>query len=195
MKHKYTGIACSIFRNEIDALGKLNRLDIPFLFIDSMLHIYPEKLNSLLDDMIKNELLKGKKVILIYGDCSPHMKDFESRDSVERVRGMNCCEILMGMEHYRHLRKKGVFFLMAEWISRWDEIFQYHLGLKENICKMFMKDMHSGLIYLDTGFNKVPEDMIYSLKDYTGLPFNVLQVKPDNLLNEIHAAIERLNRD
>jgi len=50
------------------------------------------------------------KILLLYGDCSPSMRDFGSNEHITRGEGINCCEILMGREKYRELRKERVFF-------------------------------------------------------------------------------------
>ena len=188
---KITVISCSIFRNEIEILLKERNFNI--IFLDSMLHMKPEELNFSLGKIISEEIHKGNKILLLYGDCSPYMRDFELNEHIVRVKGINCCEILLGRDKYRELRKNGVFFLLEEWLVRWKEIFEKHLGLKGDVAKNFMKEMHSSLLYLHTGLTDIPVDTLNEISSYTGLGWDVLTVSHDNILKEIDRVIENLN--
>ncbi len=185
-----TIISCSIFRNEIEVYMKERNLNV--IFLDSILHMKPEKLNFSLKKTMEEEIHKGNKILLLYGDCSPSMRNFELNGQVTRVEGINCCEILVGREKYRELRKDRVFFLMNEWLVRWKEIFEKHLGLKGDIAKTFMKEMHSYLLYLHTGFTEIPVDSLNEISSYTGLKWQVLTVSTENIQKEIEKAIENL---
>lgn len=158
-----------------------------------MLHMKPEKLNSSLKKIIKEEIDRHHKILLLYGDCSPSMRDFEANEHITRVEGINCCEILIGREKYRELRKERVFFLIKEWLVRWKEIFEKHLGLKGDIAKTFMKEMHSYLLYLHTNFAEIPVDTLDEISSYTGLEWKILTVSADNIRKEIERAIENLD--
>jgi hypothetical protein len=170
MDKKITLIACSTFRNEIEILLKERKMNI--IFPDSMLHMKPKELNSSLKKIISEEIHEGNEILLIYGDCSPSMRDFELNEHIARVEGMNCCEILLGREKYRELRKKRVFFLLEEWLVRWKEIFEKQLGLKGDVAKSFMKEMHSSLLYLHTGSRDIPVETLNEISSYTGLKRN-----------------------
>ncbi|MEQ8168268.1 MAG: DUF1638 domain-containing protein [Candidatus Eremiobacterota bacterium] len=185
-----TVISCSIFRNEIGVYLKERNFNV--IFLDSMLHMKPEELNSSLKKTIKEEFDRHNKILLLYGDCSPSMSDFGLNEHITRVECVNCCEILIGREKYRELRKERVFFLMNEWLVRWKEIFEKHLGLKGDIAKTFMKEMHSYLLYLHTGFAEIPVDNLNKISDYTGLKWQVLAVSTENIRKEIEKAIENL---
>ncbi|MEQ8189095.1 MAG: DUF1638 domain-containing protein [Candidatus Eremiobacterota bacterium] len=191
MNKNITVLSCSIFRNEIETFLQKRKFNI--IFIDSMLHMNPQELNAYLKKTIEEEIHKGNKVLLLYGDCSPSMRDFEKNGTVVRVTGINCCEILVGKEKYRELRKKRVFFLLEEWLVRWKEIFKKHLGLKDDIEKNLMKDMHSSLLYLHTGFRNIPVDTLNEIASFTGLEWNILTISPDNIQKEIDMAIENFD--
>ena len=61
-KYQSTGIACSIFRKEIEFLINEGNLDATFTFVDSELHMEPQKLNRILEKLI------GPDSLLCYGD-------------------------------------------------------------------------------------------------------------------------------
>ena len=81
-------IACSIFKYELDHLISEGRLDVPVVYLNSMLHMYPEELQTLLDTKI--EEYKNFRIILMYGDCHANMVDYEKQTNILRVPGINC---------------------------------------------------------------------------------------------------------
>jgi len=182
------GIACSIFRQEIEWLLEQKRIDIPFKYLGSMLHMYPGVLDRRLQKVVDEERKNGNNIVLVYGDCCPHMHDVESDDHVERVCGMNCCEILLGRDLYRQLCSEGVFFLMPEWAHRWREVFQHQLGLEGDNARSFMADMHTRLVYLDTGLMPIPKGLLDEISEYTGLRAEIMPVSLDQLLASIQDA-------
>ena len=185
MKSKKTakiGIACSIFRKEIESLQKQKLINIPFRYIGSMLHMKPEVLDNRLKEATEKERQNRDDIVLVYGDCCPHMHELETDEHIVRVCGLNCCEILLGSGRYRRLRSEGAFFLMPEWTLRWREVFQHHLGLEGDNARPFMKEMHTKLIYLDTGLFPVPESHLDEISGYTGLPVEIMQVSLDQLM-------------
>jgi hypothetical protein len=185
-------IACSIFKSELEELTARGEVDFPVRYLDSMLHMDPAKLHRKLDSLLRGELKNGKRVILLYGNCHPHMMEQESLPRVCRVKGMNCPEILLGREAYRNLRREGAFILLPEWTMRWREIFETELGLEEKVAKDFMQDMHSKLLYLDSGNISVPAEHLMALSDYTGLSWEVIPIGPDHLLAAIREALMRM---
>jgi hypothetical protein len=184
-------ISCSIFKNELNELTKSGKLKYPVRYLDSLLHIKPEKLRSKLQVMIDEEIANGNKIILAYGDCHSHMIDMEDMPGVVRTKGVNCCHILLG-EEYRKLNKERVFFLIHEWAVRWREVFQNELGFNQEIAKSIMQDTRSRLLYLDTGFADVPEDKLKEFSEYTGLDYDIMKIPLDNLLKSIEDAANKL---
>lgn len=189
------GISCSIFKIEIEKLIENGEIDFPFVFLESMLHMYPKELDIQLKDYIQKEKDKNNSIILVYGDCSAHLIDITQEEKIQKVPGINCCEILLGKEQYRKHQKEGAFFLMNEWVDKWYEIFSNELQLNSNVAKPFMQDMHKKLIYLDTGIIPIPIDTIKEISNYVGLPYEIIQVTLDHLKNEILYAKELLENE
>ena len=182
------GVACSIFRKEIESLLEQKQINIPFKYPGSMLHMYPDVLDRSLQKVVDEERQKGNDILLVYGDCCPHMHDLESDDHVERVCGLNCCEILLGRDLYRKLRSEGAFFLMPEWAHRWREVFQRQLGLQGDNARSFMTEFHTRLVYLNTGLTPIPDSLLGEISEYTGLPVEIMPVSLDQLLAAIQDA-------
>lgn len=183
-------ISCSIFRKEIEALQASGQLDLPVEFLNSMLHMVPAKLESSLQKALESARLRDpdREVVMAYGDCCGHMDTFEAAPGTSRTEGINCCEIILGSETYRKLRKEGAFFLMPEWALSWKQIFVGQLGLLGPCAKTFMQEMHSRMIYLDTGLVPVPHATLKEASDFLGLPVEILPVSLDPLLSSLRQA-------
>ncbi|MBF0411997.1 MAG: DUF1638 domain-containing protein [Desulfamplus sp.] len=197
MRNKHdniTIISCSLFRNEIEALFNSGELQLPVVYLDSILHIYPEKLRAVMDKAILREVNKKRQVILLYGECHAYIYESIKHPDVERVKGLNCIEIIVGKEKYKQIRKERIFCFLPEWINRWEDIFRGHLGLNRENSRSFMQDMHSGLLYLDTGRLAVPPEIIKDIEDYTGLKMDIMPVTSAHLLASINDAYTRLAR-
>jgi len=185
-------IACSIFRKEIEALRASGQLDLPVEFLNSMLHMVPAKLETSLQSALGAARTEDsdRTVVLAYGDCCGHMDTFEAEPGTARTEGINCCEIILGSETYRRLRKEGAFFLMPEWALSWKKVFVGQLGLLGATAKSFMQEMHSRLIYLDTGLVPVPHADLEEASAFLGLPVEIMSVSLDPLLASLNQAIQ-----
>lgn len=189
-------LSCSIFRKEIEALQAMGRLDLPVEYLNSMLHMVPAKLESRLQEALGAARREDpdQSVVIAYGDCCGHMEAFESAPGASRTGGINCCEIILGPETYRKLRREGAFFLMPEWALSWKQVFVGQLGLLGPCAKTFMQEMHTRLIYLDTGILPVPHQHLEEASQFLGLPVEVLPVSLDPLLASLNQAIQAARR-
>lgn len=188
--HKILGISCGIFKNEIENLIAEGRISFPVIFLDSLLHMRPESLHETLSLEVAKALTLYQNVILIYGDCHPYMSDFYDPKRVIRIEGLNCCEIILGREAYRQLRKEDAFFVIEEWAHRWKEVFIQEMGLNEKIAPIFMGDMHRKIVYIDTGITEIPFEILEEMSLYFKLPFEILKVNLDVLCSTILVACE-----
>ncbi len=183
--HKPSIIACSIFRKEIESI-KMNQLkENPIHYLDSMLHMNPNLLDQTMKAAVNEELSSGNNVAIIYGECHACMNELEAAHDTKRIAGMNCIEIFLGKEQYRKLRKEGAFFLLPEWCERWREVFEKQLGLNMENAQSFMQEMHTQLIYIDTGIIPVPELTLKEISKFTGLPYSILSISLNNLKEAI----------
>jgi hypothetical protein len=185
-------LCCGVFKAEILALKERHWPNLTIRFLSSMLHMRPDKLASRLDIQLKEEIVHGNKALLIYGDCCTQMTDFTQRPGVFRIRGNNCCDLLLGSEMYRQLSHEGAFFLFPEWAKRWRHIFSVELGLDEANAASLMGEMHRKLVYLDTGVLPVPTNDLNECSRYCGLPWEVLTVSLEQLRTDMQKALDKL---
>jgi hypothetical protein len=165
-------IACGIFREELESLRNSGALEMDVSYLDSLLHLRPERLRESLDDAIADSPDDGAPLVILYGDCHPYMDALDNPASA-RAEGFNCAQILLGDIRYRELRRAGYFFLIHEWAERWEDIFKKELGLDDANAATLMAQSHSGLAYIDTGILPVPAELLERISAFTSLPYMV----------------------
>jgi len=188
MPHNTVIIACSIFKYELEQLEKEGSLPVPVVYLNSMLHMYPEQLQKLLDAKIDEH--RNFRIILLYGDCHARMVDYENNPNIVRTPGINCCEIILGHEKYCKLRSDGAFILLPEWADRWKEAFVDYMGFKTaKSIKPFMKEMHKKLVYLNTGLKESNLPLLDEISVYLGLPLEIYPSSMEELKRVVHQLI------
>lgn len=181
---------CSVLKEEVESLKAASWPGWSVRYFSSMLHMRPVELAKKLTTALDAEN-QQVPLVIIYGDCCMMMEQFERKPGIARTRGVNCCELILGRELYKSLISDGAFFLLPEWIVRWEEIFTRELGLSAENATDLMHDMHTRLVYLDTGVIPVPLEEIIRCSSYCGLPFEILTVSCDHLKHLIDDAITR----
>lgn len=182
---KYEGIACSVFSMEIRKLIAEGKVNLPFRYLDSALHMTPVKLQKELDNEIKRS---EKPVLLCFGDCHGRIVGQKLPGKGKKIPGINCIEIILGKDLYRANRAKGYFFLLPEWALRWRELFIVHLGFdKPELAREFMKSNHSSFMYIDTGVIPVPYQVLKEIEDHFQMKTEVTKAdlnKLESIINQ-----------
>ncbi len=183
-------VTCGIFREELRALGP----KFPGLrpvFLDSMLHMRPGELQDRIDELL--EVRRPERTLFIYGDCTPRIIELCRRPGFAKTRCINCCEIILGREDYRRLRKAGAFFFLPEWTRRWRDVFERELGFAGGRgVEEMLREVHDRFIYLDTGVVPVPRDTLDEITRELGLPMSVLETGLSCLEESIADALEEI---
>lgn len=184
-------ITCGIFQAEMAALApRFPRLQL--IFADSMLHMRPDLLQERIDALLRQH--SADKVLFIYGDCTPRIVELCRKPGFAKTAGINCCEILLGREEYRRLRKSGAFFFLPEWTLRWRDVFERELGFAGGRgVEDMLREVHSHFIYLDTGVLPMPGNVLDEISRELGLPMQQLSVGLSCLEQKISAALETLD--
>ena len=183
---------CSVLKEEVETLRQQFWPAWKGQYLTSMLHMRPRQLESELMIRIQHELSRGNPVLMVYGDCCQAMDTFEQYQGVARTAGVNCCELILGKKEYKALMAAGAFFLLPEWTIRWKEIFTNELGLNQVNASAFMQEMHSQMIYLDTGVRPIPSGDIEACSRYCGLPYTIKTVTLEHLKTTIQTAMDQL---
>lgn len=182
-------IGCGIFKNEFELLPETLRASILPTFMDSMLHMNPARLDVILSAAMNG--VRKEDTVLAFGDCCPYMREIASREGVARTPGVNCCEIYLGPERYRQLRRERVFFLMPEWATRWKHIFLTELGLHTKaLARDFMAQSMRRAVYIDTGAVPVPLEPLAEFSEYTGLEVTIELTGPEHFAAALENALK-----
>lgn len=181
-------LSCGVVRGEMEELRRRGLIDGKMIFLDSMLHMDPPKLEARLAETLEQEKGYSGCLVLVYGDCSARMLDLVRRFYVGRVAVINCAQLLVGRERYRQLMREEAFLVLPEWSRRWKHIMKNELGLNRAIAHDLMGENRGVLVYLDTGLIPVPEQQLQEFSAYTGLPWRVEAVSLDNMLASLLAA-------
>jgi hypothetical protein len=193
-------LACGIFAREISHVSPeiLSRIEVRFL--DSMLHMHPETLDRRLGEELAGEA-EGP-LILLYGDCCPHMEEFASGDGANqgrgrvRTRGINCVEIILGTERFKELRREGAFFFMSEWLARWEEVITHEFGFSDpTLARSFMQESARLLVYIDMGLSPVPTAELERVRLHLGLPLRIERAGMGWLEKALLSCIEELDHE
>lgn len=185
-------LACSIFKRDLEELVQVGLLQLPVQTIDSMYHMEPEKLHQ---ELLKKIVILREtydNILLIYGDCHAYMHDAYKDMNVHRVQGNNCCEIMLGHDCYKELKKEGAFIVFNEWASQWEHVFKTKLGFNDKIAPIFMGEAHTYILYLDTGLVEVPQKEIEEMSKFFNLPCREKTITLKFLYTSITNALERM---
>ena len=119
-ENKLLLVGCGILRKEVDFLIVKNNWPVKTLFLDSALHIDFDRLAGALSSALAKHRNEG--CIVFYGSCHPLMERMLAETGTFRVRGQNCCEMLLGREQFTDELLSGAYFLLEEWAGRWEQI-------------------------------------------------------------------------
>jgi hypothetical protein len=184
-------ITCGIFQAEMEHLApRFPRMH--FVFADSMLHMRPDLLQNRIDDVLAQH--PRGKTLFIYGDCTPRIVELSRQPGYAKTAGINCCEILLGREEYRRLRKAGAFFFLPEWTLRWRDVFERELGFAGGRgAGEMLREVHNHFIYLDTGVMPVPSALLDEISRELKMPMTVLTLGLGRLEQNVANAQELLD--
>jgi hypothetical protein len=189
MNKKLTVICCSVLQKELETVLGGDDPDVERVFIDSMLHMDPEKLHRTMAAVM--EARPDSSFLIVFGDCHPYMHDMECRPGCARAQGVNCSELLLGKEAYGRFRKEKAFLFLPEWCRRWREVFQDRLGFKDpSLAGEFMRENRGSLVYLDTGVSPVPEKTLSEISGFFGMPVTTVSITLDHLRRIVESAMD-----
>ncbi len=190
--NKLSIICCSVLRREIESFLVQEYPEAEAVFLDSMLHMHPEKLRQAIDEAMAARTDRG--CLLVYGDCHAHMREASGRPHCVRTGAVNCGELLLGQELYQSYRKQKAFLFLPEWTERWREVFQKELGFfDQSLAREFMQENQHRLVYLDTGLIPVPEKTLDKIAGFLGMPVEVVAVPLSQLRQAVQSAVHRLH--
>lgn len=176
-------LGCGILKKEIGFLIEKNRWPIDTRFLDSALHVSFGRLSTALEGAIEKSA--GRDVVVFYGACHPLIDTILAAAGTHRTEGQNCVEILLGHEEFTRELSAGAFFLMEDWVLRWDSIIRQSLGDNLEVRREIFRSAHSHFLALRTPCSGDFLAEAEAIGDSLGLPVRVLDVSLDVLEREL----------
>lgn len=186
------GISCTVFRPEIEFLQRRGEITFPVSYVDSKLHMHPERLYEALRSRLDDVLQDDARVILFFGDCHIQMRRFPKNPRIVRLDGLNCGDIFLGRQRYKELMKQRAFLLFPEWAARWRTVFRELAQSCSRNSLLFFRDAQAKLVYLDTGTCPVPKAEIEACSAELGLPWELQPMTLEHFRGLIRNAVIRL---
>jgi hypothetical protein len=141
-------LGCGILRKEIEFLVGKNRWPVETLFLDSALHVSFNRLSTALERSLARSA--GRDVVVFYGACHPLMEPMLAAARTRRTVGQNCVDILLGNARFTEALASGAFFLLEDWVLRWESIMARTFGSDLSIRRDIFQSSHTHLLALKT---------------------------------------------
>ncbi len=187
-------ISCSVVRNELEHLRAQGQFPYPVDYVNSEMHLRPQELGKNIERRLQMFLRSGKRILLVYGDCHASMVDMEQSARVVRTEALNCVELLIGKAQRREWLARRYFFLLPEWLDRWEEIMLHLPGMTREQCIDLYQREHRGLCYLDTGVVPVPTMRLLQCSETMSLLYEILPVSLEHFRGVLYQAVQKLQR-
>lgn len=171
-------IACGVFTPLLNQLQlEKSYSHIRITYLPSNLHMFPLKLKNLLQKEIIAAKKRSEKIICLYGECFPDMDLFCLDQSVIKVPGHTCYEMLLGKKVFQDIMdtSAGTFFLERDLILNFEDYCIKPLELEdEEMRNMYFKN------YVRVVYMRQPSDPDLSGKaaeiaQFLGLPLEIAE--------------------
>ena len=153
-------LACNTIREETFTAAQKVRTEMPMVFLESGLHIFPEQLRHRLQTEIDGACKDVSHILLGFGFCGNSLVGLRSADKILVVpKADDCITLLLGSAaRRREINREGAYFLTRGWIDNritiWDEYqrcLQQYGAEKTRIIMRSMLGNYHRLVLLNTG--------------------------------------------
>jgi hypothetical protein len=183
---------CSVFRDVVAAVDWGGPAPGRTIYFDSALHMNPEEVDRVVGSVLDFERSRGRKVLVAYGDCAPHLAERCAEAGCVRIDSHSCYEAMAGREAFRALRRGDAFLLTSEWVGRWREMLAKAVGSDERMMREAVTDQNRRIVFLVRPGEAVPEQEIDDVKRFFGLPVSVEVAAPENVGDALREAYRAL---
>jgi hypothetical protein len=193
IEDRFLLVGCGILRKEIRFLIEKNGWPLDLFFLDSTLHVDFEDLSTSLKSALARHSVR--KTIVFYGACHPLMENILGEAETFRTVGQSCVEMLLGQELFSKELSNGAFFLMEDWVRRWDCILRKTLGNNEKIWKDVYQGDRKYLACITTPCSSDYRVEAEAAGKKVGLPLRWLDSTLDDLESVLQDALARIQRE
>jgi hypothetical protein len=152
-------LACNTIREEICAVAEKLKAEIPMVFLEAGLHIFPERLHQRLQAEIDGVDDVVSHILLGFGFCGNALVGLRSTDKTLVVpRVDDCITLLLGSIARRiEINRDGSYYLTRGWLDNritiWDEYQRCLKRYGEQKARIILRGMighYRRLVLLDT---------------------------------------------
>ena len=153
-------LACNTIREEICTVAENMQAEMPMIFLESGLHIFPEMLRQRLQAEIDGVGQEVSHILLGFGFCGNALVGLHSANKTLVVPKVDdCITLLLGSIARRmEINRDGAYFLTRGWLDNrvtiWDEYQRCLKQYGEKKTRIIMQSMmgqYHRLVLLDTG--------------------------------------------
>lgn len=184
--------ACSVFRPVVETMDWAGAGPTRTLYFDSALHMDPEVLDRLIGSVLDYERSCGRRVLVAFGDCAPHLDERCRQVGVARIASRNCCEAALGRSEFRRLRGQGAFLFLPEWVGRWRELLGKAVGTDERMMREAVTDQNTSIVFLARPGRPPALSELEEVGAFFGLPVSVEVVPDGGFVAELRTALASL---
>ncbi|ACN15530.1 hypothetical protein HRM2_24360 [Desulforapulum autotrophicum HRM2] len=169
-------IACQIFADELLAVLPEVYKDIEITWLDPGLHMNMEKLETTIEQALKNAVAEGADARVLFGNgCSPEMCNIISRHGGKILGAKNCIDAFCH-ERVDELEQNRTVIMTPGWIrffsnlmaeAGWDEV-----DVRQNWGR------YDRILLLDTGVNPLSDEELLAFYDLIQVP---IETQPTGL--------------
>lgn len=187
--NKIICMGCGILQKEVACLIVKNRWPLETHFVCSSLHVDFERLASALNKQLSR--FHEERVVVFYGACHPLMGKFLARRQRLRTEGQNCIEMLLGKERFTRELMGGAFFLLEDWVRRWEFVTGKITFGNPSIRAEIFRQGHSRFLAIRTPCSSDFSVAAETISQEVGLPIEWTDVTLDNLERVLYNVIQR----
>ena len=177
-------VACAVFKPALEFLRIEERYPrVRITYLPSHLHLKPLKLKQMLSREVTLAKQRGEKIICVYGDCFPGIKDFCNKEGIIKAPGSHCFEMLLGSEKYHRMinEQAGTYFVEKDLLQNFGSYCIEPLELFDEEMRRMFFEHYRKMVYvrqptdpdLVVGASKLAEFLQLALEvkdaDYTCL--------------------------
>ena len=141
-------VGCGILEREVAWLARKNDWPIDMHFLDSSLHVDFERLEAGLTAALSHH--PQDTAVVLYGACHPRIERILAAAGACGIGAQNCVELLLGKTEFTQELANGAFFLLEEWVLRWDQIIKAAFGDHPAIIREIFREDRKYLLCLRT---------------------------------------------
>ncbi|AFV03039.1 hypothetical protein UNSWDHB_494 [Dehalobacter sp. UNSWDHB] len=112
-------VACQTIKHELNLAISETKVEYPIVFVDSGLHIYPDKLRLAIQDTV-NRIDHVDTILMAFGYCGNGLLGIKAETARLIIpKAHDCISLLLGSNETRQkiMKEAGTYFLTKGWLE------------------------------------------------------------------------------